>query len=233
MRMELPLHVELDPPPALHSDNDLVSRILSGEHALFELVMRRHNQQLYRAARAVMGDEAEVEDILQQSYLNAFAHLHQFEARARLATWLTRIVINEAYARRKLRQRMPAPSPDSTSDAQRRLEEIQCAQPSPEQQAYAGELSRELERAVDDLPEQYRIVFVLRDVEGMSTAEAGSALALGDEAVKTRLHRARVMLRQAVVARIGKAAVAPFQFHASRCDRVVAGVMRRLPVPPS
>ena len=196
--------------------------------------MRRHNQQLYRAARAIMGEEAEVEDILQQSYLNAFAHLHQFEARARLATWLTRIVINEAYARRKLRQRMPAPSPDATSsDSQRRLEEMQCAQPSPEQQAYAGELSRELERAVDDLPEQYRIVFMLRDVEGMSTAETGSALALGDEAVKTRLHRARAMLRQAVVARIGKTAVAPFQFYASRCNRVVAGVMSRLPVPQS
>jgi RNA polymerase sigma-70 factor (ECF subfamily) len=200
------------------SDEELVRRIRAGEGALFEIVMRRHNQQLYRAARAIMRDDAEVEDILQQAYLNAFAHLDQFEARARLSTWLTRIVIHEAYARLRQHTRQPSAAPPPAAPL-----------PSPEQQAYASELNRVIEGAVDELPEPYRLVFMLRDVEGMSTAEAGEALGLGLEAVKTRLHRARAMLRRAVAMRVGAAAADTFQFEAPRCDRVVAHVMHRLP----
>lgn len=232
--MEIPPYAELDARPAPLSDDDLLSRILAGEHDLFELVMRRHNQRLYRVARAIVGDDAEIEDILQQAYLNAFAHLRQFEARARLSTWLTRIVINEACARQKKRRQfaVSVPADASQGAAYSLAEQVESTLPSPEHQAYAGELSRELERAVDELPEQYRVVFMLRDVEGMSTAETGTALDLGDEAVKTRLHRARAMLRRAVAERVGHS-VAPFNFHASRCDRVVAVVMGRLPPPVS
>ena len=186
------------------SDGELVSRILAGECALFEIVMRRHNQQLYRAARAILTDEADIEDVMQQAYLNAFAHLAQFEARSQLSTWLTRIVINEAYAKRR-RQRVPVCAcagrrGGSTAVA----ESVASSQPGPEQQAYAGELQRLLEEAVDELPETYRVVFMLRDVEGLSTTETGAALALGEEAVKTRLHRARAMLRRAVAAARGR-----------------------------
>jgi RNA polymerase sigma-70 factor (ECF subfamily) len=225
--MEPSSYVELDLPVAPLSDTDLVGRIVAGEHHLFELVMRRHNQQLYRAARAIIGSDTDIEDILQQTYLNAFAHLEQFEARAKLSTWLTRIVINEAYARLR-RRRVADSNVDAEGDRGQQLaQQLESAQPNPEQQTYAGELSRELEQAVDNLPEAYRAVFMLRAVEGMSTAETGTVLALRQEAVKTRLHRARAMLRRAVAARVG--AAGPFQFHASRCDRVVAFVMRQLP----
>ena len=207
-------------------DDELVRRIRAGEYALFEIVMRRHNQQLYRAARAIMRSDDEVEDILQAAYLNAYAHLDQFEARARLSTWLTRIVIHEAYARLRQHQRQ-------ASLASRVADEgpvTAGAVRGPEHQAYASELQRVIEDAVDELSEPYRVVFMLRDVEGMSTAEAADALGLGEEAVKTRLHRARAMLRRAVATRIGATAADAFQFHAPRCDRVVAHVLRHLPV---
>ena len=220
------------------SDTELVARILAGHCELFEIVMRRHNQQLYRAARAILRDEAEVEDVLQQAYLNVFAHLEQFEARSQLSTWLTRIVINEACARRRRSQRNAPSTPAAESLVpSSALDGVASGLPSPEHQAYAGELQRVLEEAVDALPEPYRVVFMLRDVEGMSTSETGTVLELGAEAVKTRLHRARAMLRRAVAARVGAAAPGTFQFRVPRCDRVVHGVLRRLaglarPAPP-
>ena len=229
MRMEWTAAAALpDSASAGLSDTELVARILAGQCELFEIVMRRHNQQLYRAARAIVRDEAEVEDVLQQAYLNVFAHLEQFEARSQLSTWLTRIVINEACARRRRSQRIPA-SPEARSVApSSTLDEVASGLPSPEHQAYAGELQRVLEEAVDALPEPYRVVFMLRDVEGMSTSETGTVLELGAEAVKTRLHRARAMLRRAVAARVGAAAPGTFQFKVPRCDRVVHGVLRQL-----
>jgi RNA polymerase sigma-70 factor (ECF subfamily) len=217
---------EVDVHPASLSDDDLIKQIVGGRRELFEIVMRRHNQQLYRVARAIVRDESEVEDILQQAYLNAYANLKQFEARAQLSTWLTRIVINEASARRRRLFRTALPARSSAPDDAPLEEFLLSDLPSPEHQAYAGELHRVLEAAVDELPQAYRLVFMLRDVEGMSTSETGIALALGDEAVKTRLHRARAMLRRSMTARIGAAAPGVFPFHAPRCDRVVASVMR-------
>jgi len=211
------------------SDGELVARILDGEPALFEIVMRRHNQRLYRAARAILQDEAEVEDVLQQAYLNAFAHLDQFESRAQLSTWLTRIVINEATARRRRAVRRPeATLLNDDVDERNPVDVLPTAEPDPEHRAYAGELRRVLEEAVDTLPEPYRVVFMLRDIEGLSTSETGQGLGLGDEAVKTRLHRARALIRRAVTERIGAAAAAAFPFHAPRCDRVVSFVLSRL-----
>ena len=212
------------------TDEDVVARVRAGEHALFEILMRRHNQRLYRAARAILASEEEVEDVLQQAYLNAFAHLHQFESRSQFSTWLTRILINEArHKRRKLARASAAPglpAQDSASPQKDSgMEEVRASGPGPEQQAYASELRQMLEGAVDSLSENYRLVFVLREVEGLSTAETASTLEIGDEAVKTRLHRARAMMRQAVAARIGAASHEAFQFHAPRCDRVVAAVL--------
>ena len=211
------------------SESELIARIVAGECELFEIVMRRHNQQLYRAARAILRDEAEVEDVLQQAYLNVFAHLAQFEARSQLSTWLTRIVINEACARRRRSQRnAPSMAEAESAVSSSTLNGLPSALPSPEHQAYAGELQRVLEEAVDALPEPYRVVFMLRDVEGMSTSETGSVLELGAEAVKTRLHRARAMLRRVVAERVGAAAPGTFQFQVPRCDRVVHAVLHRL-----
>jgi RNA polymerase sigma-70 factor (ECF subfamily) len=213
------------------TDEEIVRRVRAGDRALFEILMRRHNQRVYRVARAVVNDEGEVEDVMQQAYINAFTHLHQFQERARFSTWLTRITLNEAFGRRRrLRAEstisLPSLSDEPTGES---MERMTAPQPDPERQAYAGELRQALEAAVDALPEHYRLVFMLRDVEGLSTSEAGAGLGLGDEAVKTRLHRARAMIRRALTARLGSAAEGAFAFEAPRCDRVVAGVLARLP----
>ena len=213
------------------TDEEIVRRVRAGDRALFEILMRRHNQRVYRVARAVVNDEGEVEDVMQQAYINAFTHLHQFQERARFSTWLTRITLNEAFGRRRrLRAEstisLPSLSDEPTGES---MERMTAPQPDPERQAYAGELRQALEAAIDALPEHYRLVFMLRDVEGLSTSEAGAGLGLGDEAVKTRLHRARAMIRRALTARLGSAAEGAFAFEAPRCDRVVAGVLARLP----
>ena len=207
-------------------DPEIVRRVRAGETALFEILMRRHNQRVYRAARAVVKDEAEVEDVMQQAYINAFTHLHQFEDRSQFSTWLTRIALHEAFGRRRKMRRSESMT-DTQSNADDRgelMDTIASPQPDPERQAYARELHRVLEAAVDTLPDTYRTVFMLRDIEGLSTSETGEGLGLGEEAVKTRLHRARAMIRRAVTARIGAVAAGSFQFQAPRCDRVVAAV---------
>ena len=211
-------------PSGVLSDSEIVTRVRAGEHGLFEVLMRRHNQRLYRAARAIVRDEGEVEDVMQQTYMNAFSHLHQFQERSQFSTWLTRILINEASHRRRRLQRMPAAG---TADEREEsiVEAAQTREPDPEHRAYANELLRLLEDAVDALPETYRLVFMFRDVEGLSTSETAEVLGLGDEAVKTRLHRGRAMLRHALTERVGAASAEAFQFHAPRCDRVVAGVL--------
>jgi len=213
------------------TDGEIVRRVRAGESALFEILMRRHNQRIYRAARAVIKDEDEVEDVMQQAYINAFTHLHQFEERSQFSTWLTRIALNEAFGRRrKLRQTSSMSGLPSGADEDQGefMEPITSPQPDPERQAYAQELHRVLEEAVDSLPETYRAVFMLRDVEGLSTSETGTGLGLGDDVVKTRLHRARAMVRRTITARLGEVATTAFPFHAPRCDRVVAAVMAKI-----
>jgi RNA polymerase sigma-70 factor (ECF subfamily) len=212
-------------------DSEIVKRVCAGESALFEILMRRHNQRVYRAARAVVKDEAEVEDVMQQAYINAFTHLHQFEERSQFSTWLIRIALHEAFGRRRKMRRtesLTANQSNLDEDHGELMDTIASPRADPERQAYAQELSRLLEAAVDTLPETYRTVFMLRDVEGLSTSETGEGLGLGEEAVKTRLHRARGMIRRAVTAQIGAVAAGSFQFHAPRCDRVVAAVFARI-----
>jgi RNA polymerase sigma-70 factor, ECF subfamily len=217
-----------EPPSSTLPDVEIVRRIQAGDRALFEILMRRHNQRVYRAARAIVSDETEVEDVMQQAYINAFTHLHQFEERSLFSTWLTRIVVNEAVARRQ-RLRL-AEYRLETLDENRRdsMETMPSAQASPERQAYSQELLQVLEQAVDALPDRYRSVFVLRDVEGLSTSETSEGLGLGEEAVKTRLHRARAMLRRSISARLGAVGPSAFQFHAKRCDRVVSAVLQAI-----
>src|SRR5215471_14732738 len=176
------------------TDAEVVKRVRAGDRALFEILMRRHNVRLYRAARAVLKNEHDVEDVMQQAYINAFTHLHQFEERAQFSTWLIRIGLNEAFARRRKTQTAESREERGShvsDDREEVIDAVASSQPDPERQAYAQELSRVLEDAVDALPETYRTVFMLRDVEGLSTSETGEGLGLGEEAVKTRLHRAR------------------------------------------
>jgi RNA polymerase sigma-70 factor, ECF subfamily len=208
------------------SDAEIVARVCGGETSLFEVLMRRHNQRVYRAARAIVKDEAEAEDVMQQAYINAFVHLKQFESRAQFSTWLTRITIYEALARRrKQRPEEPLGINDDIDDA---AGAMRTSEVSPERQAYSGELGRLIENAVDALPDTYRCVFMLREVEGLSTSETAEGLGLGEEAVKTRLHRARAILRRTLIDRLGGSASLAFQFHATRCDRVVDAVLSEI-----
>ena len=211
-------------------DTEIVRRVRAGDSALFEILMRRHNQRVYRVVRAVVKDEADVEDVMQQAYVNAFTHLHQFEERSRFSTWLIRIALNEAFGRRRKVRLSESMTRIRSDDGEcgEFMDTFPSPEADPERQAYAQELHRVLEAAVDALPETYRTVFMLRDIEGLSTTETGEGLGLGEEAVKTRLHRARAMIRRAVTVRIGAVAAGAFQFNAPRCDRVVAVVLARI-----
>ncbi|HJZ77166.1 MAG TPA: RNA polymerase sigma factor [Vicinamibacterales bacterium] len=217
----------VETPPSAPSDGEVVERVRNGETALFEILMRRHNQRVYRAARAIVKDDAEAEDVMQQAYINAFIHLKQFESRAQFSTWLTRITIYEALARRR-KQRPEEPLSMRDDAEYEAAERVSSAEASPDRLAYSSELGRLIEDAVDALPESYRAVFMLRDVEGLSTLETAEGLGVGEEAVKTRLHRARAMVRQTLSDRLGASAPQAFQFHATRCDRVVAAVLAEI-----
>jgi RNA polymerase sigma-70 factor (ECF subfamily) len=210
------------------SDEDVVRRVRGGETALFEVLMRRHNQRLYRASRAILRDEAEAEDVMQQAYVNAFTHLDQFQDRASFATWLTRIAVHEALARARRRGRYAEMDAMEESDEARRDRD---ATPDPERQAYAAEVRHALEASLDALPLIYRSVFVLRDVEGLNTQEAAECLSVTPEVVKTRLHRARALLREELFDRAGLSARDAFPFLVPRCNRVVAAVLSRLGAP--
>ena len=210
------------------SDLEIVRRVKAGEGALFELLMRRYNQRLYRVARGIVRNDAEAEDVMQQAYVNAYTHLGQFADRAKFSTWLTRITVYEALAR--LRRRGRLTEIDAMSDQDSRAV-MASRGPDPEQEAMTGELRVALERSLDSIPEIYRMAFVLREVEGLSTAEAAQCLETSEDVVKTRLHRARVLLRRELMARAGYEAGEAFRFHAVRCDRVVAAVFALLGLP--
>jgi len=206
--------------PAALTDEEIVERTRAGEIALFELLMRRYNQRLYRLARAVVRDATEAEDVVQETFVRAFEHLDQFAGRARFATWLTRIAVHEASARLRRRGRY--------MDIEDSMPTLASGTAGPEQRTADRELGHAIEAAVDALPEVFGAVFVLRDVEGLSTAETAACLGINAETVKTRLHRARALLRNHITARIGVAARDAFRFDGARCDRMVATVMARI-----
>jgi RNA polymerase sigma-70 factor (ECF subfamily) len=206
-------------------DEQIVDRVLEGETALFEVLMRRHNERLYRAARAILRDEAEVEDVLQQAYVNAYTHLRQFDRRAQFLTWLTRIAIHEALARARRRSRLTEIDPDRPTGS---VMPALTSTADPERLAFAHELGALIEAAVDRLPDGAREVFMLRTVEGMSTEEVATALDVSIAVVKTRLSRARAMLRRELASQADDAAANAFRFLRPRCDRVVAGVLARI-----
>jgi RNA polymerase sigma-70 factor, ECF subfamily len=208
------------------TDEEVVNRVRDGETALYEVIMRRYNQRLYRIARAILHNDAEAEDVMQDAYVRAYTHLGQFAARAPFASWLTRIAVNEALARRrssKKHQEVDATEFDGELSMQDRYKS-----PDPEQNASSAQLRGFLEQAVLDLPEQYRTVVMLRDIEELSTAETADALDLTVENVKIRLHRGHGMIRNWLVGRIGTNAKEAFPFMGVRCDRVVQAVFNRL-----
>jgi RNA polymerase sigma-70 factor (ECF subfamily) len=208
------------------TDVQVLERVKAGEPALFELLMRRHNQRLFRAVRAILRDDAESEDAVQQAWISAYTNLAQFAGEAKLSTWLTRIAIHEALARVRRRERL----------GERPLEgavPMATEQRSPEEQASGRELAAILESAIDELPEAYRSVYMMREVQQLPVAETAECLELSEENVKVRLHRAKAMLRDSLSARVERSAVDAYPFLGPRCDRIVervlAHILRRTP----
>lgn len=210
------------------TDEDVVRRVLEGDAPLFELLMRRHNQRIYRAIRSILRDDAEAEDVMQETYVRAFHHLSQFEGRARFSTWLTRIAVHEAIRVAALRGRFdPLDLERSEPEEYPMLNSAQMSA-SPEENAMRGEVGSMLEKAILALPDRYRAVVMLRDLEQMSTAETADALSLTESNVKVRLHRAHDLLRDSLLAQDRDNPCPAFAFHAVRCDRVVAAVLDRI-----
>jgi RNA polymerase sigma-70 factor, ECF subfamily len=208
------------------TDEEVVNRVRAGETALYEVIMRRYNQRLYRVARAILHNDAEAEDVMQDAYVRAYTHLGQFAARSPFSSWLTRIAVNEALARRRLSKQHQ--EVDATEfDGEISMQDLYKS-PDPEQNASGAQLREFLEQAVLDLPEQYRTVIMLRDIEELSTAETADALDLTVENVKIRLHRGHGMIRDWLFERIGSNAKEAFPFMGIRCDRVVQAVFCRL-----
>lgn len=204
------------------SDEEIVGRVIGGEIPLFEVLMRRHNQRVYRTIRGILKDESEIEDVMQQTYVCAYAGLRQFAGAAKFSTWLTRIAINEALARRR-RGALFDSSQDAVPGSDISMQPA-SEDGNPEEQVAGRELISMLEQVIDDLPDSFRSVIILRSVEEMSTAEAAEVLGVTEDVVKTRLHRAKECIRDLLVEQMDAHAGEAFRFHAPRCDRVVAQV---------
>lgn len=215
-------------------DSALVSLARDRHEGAIRTIVRRYNQRLFRVARAIVHNDADAEDVVQLSYVKAFRHLDGFRGEAQFSTWLTRIAVNEASGTLRSRKPLAAvedldlAAPDSARIIQFPLIK---AQPDPEAEMSRTELRALLEQAVDTLPEGFRAVFVLRDIEGMSTEETAEHLAIRPETVKTRLHRARKLMREAIEDRLSDAFGTLFPFDGARCvhmaDRVVAALRTR------
>ena len=211
-------------------DEALVRQALTRDAAAFRAIMQRHNRRLYRIARSILRNESEAEDAVQETYIKAFTHLHSFRAESSLSTWLSRIAMNEALER--LRRQRPMAERQSV-DAFAREAQILAfprtsASADPERAMAQREIIELVERAADGLPEIFRIVFVMRVIEGMSVEETAALLDLEPKTVKTRLHRARKLLRKHLENEIGPMFLNAFPFAGARCESITAAVVQRL-----
>jgi RNA polymerase sigma-70 factor (ECF subfamily) len=202
------------------SDEAVVTRVLAGEHDLFEIIMRRYNQRLYRVTHSIVRNEAEAEDVIQDAYVRAYTHLGQYKGEAKFSTWLTRIAVNEGLRRLRHRGRF--------DHMQRMAATMSIASEGPDVHASARELRRITELAIERLPPAYRSVVMLRDVEGLSTVEAAECLGIPAATVKTRLHRSHALLREMLGSTLGATPSELFAFGFSRCDRLVRLVLERI-----
>jgi RNA polymerase sigma-70 factor (ECF subfamily) len=217
-------------------DTELAARVARDDHTAFETLMRRHNGRLFRVARAILKDGAEAEDALQDAYLEAYRHIGEFRGSAQLATWLTRIVINQALMRlrKRRRERVIVPlSERSAREGHRESEDTDTdvaddSVESPSGAVLRRDIRRLLERRIDDLPVAFRTVFVMRDVDDMSVQEIADCLSIPAATVRTRAFRARTLLREALARDLDAATRDVFGFAGERCDRIVAGVLARL-----
>lgn len=206
------------------SDGELVRKILDGEKVLYAVLMRRYNQRLYRAVRAIIRQDHEAEDVVQHAYVTAYDKLAQFRGDASFGTWLTRIAVNEAFGRIRKGKRSSAHLElvESGGDAA-----MANGDRDPEEATLRREMAALLERQIDGLPDNLRIVFMMRDVEELNTAETAASLGLNQEAVRVRLHRARALMRERL-STVMQAGPDAFHFAGERCERITLGVLDKL-----
>ena len=211
-------------------DAELVRRALARDDTAFRTIMERNNRRLYRIARGILRNDAEAEDVVQEAYVNAFTHLDGFRSDSSLTTWLARITMNEALGR--LRRERLAVNLDTFETQRTEAQIIQfpqtVASDDPERTMAQREILQLVERATDNLPEIFRIVFITRVIEGMSVEETANLLGLRTETVKSRLHRARRLVREQLDKQIGPVLTDAFPFAGRRCERMTNAVMQRL-----
>lgn len=212
-------------PYDLLTDNQIVLRILNGEKELFEVLMRRNNQLLFRTIRSYFNDTTDVEDIMQETYIKAYRKLYQFNRESRFTTWLVRIGINEALQRKRKEKRLNTLPITKENEKVLRIPDITTL--TVEEQFAQREKSTQLiEKALDSLPEKYKVVFILKEVEGMEVAQVAAGLQLSISNVKVRLHRARNMMKESILKMADVSEL--FEFGNEKCDRLVASVMKRI-----
>ncbi len=209
-------------------DDALIERIRTGETALYDTLMRRHHQRLYRVARVMLRNPEEAADVVQEAYVRAYTYLDQFAGAAKFSTWLTKIAVHEALARLRKRSRMAGAVPARGTEKAGGMESLESSIPNPEVQAFEKQTLELLEAAVDAMPDNLRSVFVMREMEEMSTAETAECLGLSEAAVKIRLHRARKLLRRDLYLRVGALSSQAFRFLGEHCDRVVHAAMEQI-----
>jgi RNA polymerase sigma-70 factor (ECF subfamily) len=210
-------------------DATLARRIADGDRAAFELLMRRHNRRLYRLARATLRDDAEAEDALQEAYLSAYRSIGRFRGDASLSTWLSRLVVNECLDRLRRHGRRHNIVPFVSASDNEPDTMSASRHDAPEQALIRAEMRSVLERKLDELPEAFRTVFVLRCVEELSVGETAQCLGIPEATVRTRQFRARSLLRESLARELDMAERDVFQFGGWRCDRIVSKVLARLP----
>jgi RNA polymerase sigma factor (sigma-70 family) len=202
----------------LFSDEEFVARIIRGEKNLYEALIRKYNARMYRISRAIINDDQEAEDIMQTAYFNAYLHLNDFKSESLFSTWLTKILINESLLQKKRKQKINQIATDQPENDNQTK--------TPLQDLMNVELKAILEKTISDLPEKYRLVFVMREIEDMSVNETMDVLNLSESNVKVRLNRAKEMLRTNLSTYYTLSQV--YDFHLSRCNRVTESVMGQI-----
>jgi len=212
------------------ADAELIQRARSRDETAVRSIMQANNRRLYRIARGILRNDSEAEDVVQETYVRAFTHLENFRGDSSLATWLARIAMNEALGR--LRRQRPAVEwnslPPGTLEAQIIQFPHSGASEDPEKSMAQRQIQNVVEHAIDELPDAFRVVFITRVIEGMNVEETAEILQLKPETVKTRLHRARTMLRENVEKKIGPVVMEAFPFAGRRCERLTQAVLKRL-----
>jgi RNA polymerase sigma-70 factor, ECF subfamily len=216
--------------PAATEDADLVRRAVDRDETAVRSIMQANNRRLYRLARGILRNDSEAEDVVQETYVRAFTHLGDFRGDSSLATWLSRIAMNEALGR--LRRQRPGVEwsslPEGTLEAQIIQFPHSGTSEDPEKSMAQRQIQHVVEHAIDELPDPFRMVFITRVIEGMNVEETAEILGLKPETVKTRLHRARTMVRDNVEKKIGPVVMEAFPFAGKRCERLTQAVLNRL-----